>query len=415
MTDVRTRVDDVLRTVHVDAPDPRVAWSRGRRRRMFRTTAVAAAVLAVVGVGASLVTGRGVPDALPPAGSSDSVDQYPQRIDDPWLTRDIEDAPPVLAGTLMAGRTLYGVAEDGALYEIPQGDNTGDFRGFVSNDGSKVAYLQDKDSFVVRHLGTGEVVEYDGLGDNRGGTTEPYMTQGQTPGFWSPDDRHLIIWGWETESNGPVMTLVLDDEGGLRLIPQPGPPVGWADVGHPAFLAKVRGGVELVTTDLSGEVTQRVELEVPERIGRWLNQWTGSLSSDGSRVLVADDEGENRYLLDADTGRRIRAANFTTGDASCPASWRGDRPLVHASAPDIGSSLVDGMGSDPVVVVEPSLDDGCLTLVPMALAGDPAFAPLGTSSVWPTWHVGEIALTVLGLLAAARWWRRWRRRPTVRE
>lgn len=405
MTDVRTLLDETLEEVRLPVgPDPAAAWERGRRRRRARRVAIVAAVVGVVGLGAVVVR-PGLPDALPPADSAPSVDRHPVRIADPWRERDLSDAPAVLAGSLSAGGGgAYGVAESGELFAIPQDEEVwGGFDAFVSNDGTKIAYLAAPTSYVVRDLGTGGVVEYAGLGDNRATSTEPFMTAAQTPGFWSPDDRHLLLWGWPTQAEGSFV-LLLDEQGTIRPLrrPQDANPVGWADDSRLLWLTRTRGATRLLTTDLAGEVISRTDLPF-RRLE--VNQWTGSASPDGE-VLFVRTEAAGHYLSVA-TGKRLARVDLPDRTlASCAVSWQGERALGLRYASDGAAGSLGEVGADrATVVVEGSLDPYCLLLSPRALAGGPSRTPssllLGAGDSWVAWHLGELALGGLGLLVLA--------------
>lgn len=434
MSDLRERVDGLLDdvTTRIGA-DPTAAWHAGRRRRRTRAAGYVG-LAAVLVAGLAWVVARPTPEPVQPAGSGKRapVSSYPERIAKPYRTADVTDSDGPLAGFLESSGTngLYGVSESGALYHLPQGDTTGGFQAHVSNDGTKVAYLQDATTFVVVDLPTGEVVEYDGIGDNRSTSREPHMTQGQAPGFWSPDDRHLLIYGWPNP-DGPTRAgfLLLDTSGGYDELLRPpvagrrdfANPVGWADPDHILWLqtvhapgARVRLGparsLELVTTDLVGEVVDRVALDVPRSGLDELNQWSGTSSPSGRQVYLT--AGEASYMLDVDTGARTGTYS-AVGRSTCLPSWQGETVLEPSLGDDVSATLVDVTDrSRAVTVAESSLDVQCLQLVPRALDGGASWTPVaavfGTSSWWLGWHVTE-TLAVIGVLGALLVWRRRRR------
>jgi hypothetical protein len=264
------------------------------------------------------------------------------------------------------------------------------------------------------------------------------MTQGQVPGFFSPDGSRLAVNGWPSDDDVPFGSgwLLLDDQGGFVQIPRPaGPsavvgekglrwarPIGWADGDHLYWRASSAGGsgrpvFVLVTTTLDGEVTDAVPVPAVRHPGG-TSQWTASVSPGGQRVYLRS--GGDDLVVDPDTGEVLETLSVDP-PILCSPSWRGQQVLE--TDPGDGGAVAlqalrerrdGGTARTPVAVLEPGLGS-CLVLTPQALAGGPTSTLtswlFGTSTSWLSWHLAEMTAGLSGLAvlgAALVWWRRRR-------
>lgn len=406
MSELRERLDDLLdATPSYVVADAGAAWRAGALRRRRRQ--VGAGVLVVVLV---LLAGLGL-GALPRPGTVDpaehrggGVDGYPTRIADPWRISDLPDAPGPLAGILVNGfdeGDRFGVTPDGRLLRIPEGHSTGGFLPFLSDDGRHLAYLEDGSTFVVQDLVDGTRRQVEGLGDNRALSPEAYRTSGQTSGFWSPDGDRLLIWGTPSAAGKGGRFLLVDEDASFVVFPDlPGGggfPVGWLSSNRLAWLVddEERRTIELLVTDDRAREQSRVRLDVTGAEVDGLDQWTGSLSPDGSAVrLVLDGTS---IVFDTVSGARTWSGDLAS-PWNCATSWQDGEPLGAAA---------DGLGDRDgraVVATELTLGSVCLSMAADALAGEPhrglGGLVFGTRTGWLSWHWREAGLGVVGGLLA---------------
>jgi hypothetical protein len=422
---LKERLDDYsVEAVQQIAVTTDGAWRAGRRRRRTRRAALAgaaAACVAAVAVATLVLPGRVSTD---PA-SRPGVDDYPVRIADPWFTGDLEAGSGPLAGVLVTiADDRYAITEDGALLEIPYGDTTGDFLPTLSSDGTKLGYLRDAKTYVLQDLATDRVVEFDEIGDSRSDSTLPYQTTGQAPGFWSPSGEQLLIMAWRADpASSGFVALGLD--GTITEVRSPqrtssdgrvGNTVGWVDDEHVGWVQRARRdgarAVDLVVTDLAGRTVSRTPLDAGA--GIQLSQWSGSLSDDGTRLLLRTDDLVPPALVDTETGETLDEG-VASAMSLCGPSWRGDEPLVptYVANESGDDGQLTTLSGQRVAIADPSLDVLCIAMASHGLAGSPAGGLstwlFGTSEGWLSWHYLELlagGLVLIGVTAALWTWRR---------
>jgi hypothetical protein len=233
------------------------------------------------------------------------------------------------------------------------------------------------------------------------------MSHPQTPGFWSPDDTQVVVYGLTRDSETGIF-LLLTTSGGLTPLSVPGRPLGWLDDDRLAWLT--RDGRSFLVTDTEGRELQRVDL--PVRL-RGLDQWSGRLSPDGSRVAVL--QGERLSIYSMTTGERLREGT-SSAMPRIPVStpmWHGDEVWVWD-----GNGYVDTLS-------------GARTISVSSRWGSTAFAHWAADSIdgparsgpsvfdvryWPfLWWRKQALVAFVVVLIVGVWWFDRRDRITLRR
>jgi hypothetical protein len=429
MTDLREPLSDLVREVprHV-VPDDlhRTAWAAGRRRRWRRravTTAAAGAVLAILAP--VLTPATDWIRSVEPAGtrSGPSVGGFPQRIGHQWWVRDLPDQPGPLAGVMSRAldkgtddhhEIWLAVSETGRQWRIPTEQGGGATAPTISNTGRYLGYFlhRDEPPYVIHDLVTGERTELDQV-EPHGDPLGRYMVHAQTPAFWSPDDRHLLLLGITPQFR---THLILSPDGRAQRVRHDGKPIGWVDENHIAWLSGTGSDVRTVTatvtvTDLAGRDVRTVDLALPRRLEDTLSQWSASVSPDGRTVALREDSfpaGETIHQFSLEDGT-LTAKPVTVAHAAsiCPIGWAGSTPFL-ATYPEHASGRLAALVGAPVetmVVTDPRLDAGYLALAADAAAGKPRGWPWGTSThPWSWWWWRETLLAVALVAALGMLW-----------
>lgn len=421
--DLHGRLDDLASDapVHVvrDGLADR-AWAAGRRRRTRRRLVGAGAAVAVLGVlwltlTPVLDTARPVGPAA--AGSRTRVDGYPARIGWPWLLRGLPGAPGPIAGVAERDTahdwSWLAVSPGGRVWRVPSRIHGADTMPMLSPDGTRLGYLAaDAGPYVVQDLTTGRRTTFPEVGGALAVVRTRYLVGPQTPGFWSPDGRRLLLAGGSRGERGPFGALVLDAEGGVRLVPTDMTPVGWlsdTELGWLTWHGRGASGVAtsatLVVTDLAGRTIRTVPLDVDARMGLAPDQWTGSLAPDKRGLALVDQEtnfggdGRIRVFSTAD-GSQVGEFHPPSVTGVCPTSWQGSTPVVPTSRAT-GAALWSATRTPrPLTVSDPAAGIRCLVLADDALAGGAHRGLFGTATSWWTWHATDLALGLLGAAAA---------------
>lgn len=418
MTDLKQPLADLVEDVPryvVPGDLAASAWAAGRRRRRLRRTAVAGALLAVVGLATPVVPT--VSDHLPstPADtrSATVVDGYPQRVAKQWWVPELPDAPgPVAAVMRRAVRgsqgadTAVAVAQDGRQWRIPSGKYVGEY-ATLSSTGRYLGYfLEDRPPFVIHDLASGELLRFPRVKPHGPGV-DRWMVHMQTPAFWAPDDSRVLLMA----IGGRVGTyMLLGTDGSARNVRFDGWAAGWVDDGHIAWLPRSRPKgrpVTVVVTDLTGATVREIVLDLPRRFDRTsLSQWSASVSPDGTQVALADEESfswrVHRFSME-DGSRLAEAVYVPDANDTCPMSWAGGLPVAptytEGGAGQV-AVLLDGE-AETFVAAQPGLDVSCFALASSAAAGEPQ-GFFGTSTATWTWWWEETLLALVGGLGL--WW-----------
>jgi hypothetical protein len=433
VTDLRDPLSDLVREVprHV-VPDDlhRTAWAAGRRRRWRRRALTAAAAAAVLAVLAPVLTpATDLIRSIEPADTrgGPTIGGFPQRIGHQWWVRDLPGRPGPLAGVMSRSvgegtddhhEIWLAVSKTGRQWRIPTEQTGGEIAPTISRTGRYLGYFPHRDGppYVIHDLVTGETTELDQVEphDNPLGR---YMVHWQTPGFWSPDDRHLLLFGITPR---PGAHLVLSTDGSARQVRPDGVPAGWVDADHPAWLSSTERrdrtvDVTITVTDLEGRSVRTVDLALPRPLEGRLSQWSAVVSPDGRSVALLEeswpDETIHQFSL-TDGSPTAEPATVSDMAAICPLGWAGSTPLV-STYPEHTSGRLAALVHPPVetmVASDPGLGVTCLALASDAAAGEAHGWPLGTRSGLWTWWWREILLGV-ALAGALRWlWLRRRKR-----
>jgi hypothetical protein len=433
VTDLRNPLSDLVREVprHVVSEDLHgTAWAAGRRRRWRRralTTAAAAAVLAVLAPVLTPATDmiRSIEPAETRGGPT--IGGFPQRIGHQWWVQDLPDRTGPLAGVMArsAGEGTddhheiwLAISEAGRQWRIPTDHGGGEVAPTISNTGRYLGYFphEDEPPYVIHDLVTGERTELDQVEphDNPLGR---FMVHWQTPAFWSPDDRRLLLFGITPRAN---THLVLSPDGRAQRVQHEGNPIGWVDEDHIAWLSGTGSDFRTVTatitvTDLAGRDVRTVDLALPYRLDDHLSQWSAVVSPDGRSIVLADDSAPETIVHQfslQDGSPTAEPATVSDMADICRLGWAGSTPLV-PTYPEHTSGRVAALVHPPVetmVVSEPGLDATCLMLASNAAAGEPRGWPLGTWTGLLTWWWREVLLAVALAGAMGKLWVRRRNR-----
>jgi hypothetical protein len=413
---LRELFDDLVVQVPEAVAPPELAeraYAGSRRRRRARALRVVSVAASVVLLAALVLPTAVVPElrALSGRPGSKGVDGYPRRIDRQWIIRNLPDRPGPIAALLDTYHEerhawtepdgWYAVNERGHRWRIPDGGDRTDQYPNLSRDGRWLGRLSGNDGpYVLHDLVTGRRVEFPQIGSNRGDATPPLMVYSQSPGFWSPDSRRLLLSG-STRSGSTSSMLLLDAESGsLTAIARTGHLAGWSGNDRIIWLDSHGRGeapqrINLVETDTRGAPLRRAQLRPADPWSDSLSQWSGSVSADGRRVAVANDSRpESVRLFSVDTGLQL-GAELPVPDLVTPCSlaWAGN-DVVAPMHPYDGVFAAKRLGSvrdNPLVVVSPRVGAHCTIWASDAIGGSPRGGwLLRTSTAGWTW-----------------WWREW--------
>ncbi len=374
---------------------------RGRRWASLLSGLLVLAALALMvsalGVGAG---GRPWDDA------PESADGHPQRIERPYVVRDLPARPGPVAGLVSDGLSWFAVSGHGRLWRLDDVAEPLDVQPALSGDGRVLAYLRETsgggNEYVLRDLVSGELTAFPQLGNGDGGDLTFFVAP-QHPTSVSPDGKQVLVQGARLDGRNADALLVTED--GVREVFVKGVawPVGWSPDGRLAWLVtpthQPTQTPELLATDTSGKEIGRLPLEL--RRPATFHQWSAALSPDGTVLtLVPEDADGGRELLRLATQDGSVVDRHPAPEATgCAPSWRGDEPLV----PTVDHVLAD-LDGGPVVVADPSLEAACSIWATDALAGDRhgglTGAVFGTSTSWLSWRWREVGAGEQRLLAA---------------
>ncbi|MFN8193288.1 MAG: hypothetical protein U0R80_03300 [Nocardioidaceae bacterium] len=442
MSDLKERFDELLVGVpaHV-VPEglARSAVAEGvRRRRTGRVLAAgaAAAVLAVLAAVAGLLP-HGNPLGI--AGTTRHADGYPTRIDVPWVPRTMSDRSGPIAGLVeRAGGSVsddrsrwWAVSEDGSLRRVPVRDFMRE--PVLSPTGTKLAVFSgpkgasERGRMQLWDLVTGQRVTLEQIGSNASDLPDrpEYWLQEQVPGFWSPDERRVLLNAQRWEG-APIAGVLASWDGSVEPILLEGHnsawPVGWLDDERIGWLSEDDDGrrdtARFLVSDTSGALLSTDGLDVsPDPMARGtLDQWSGWLSPDGARLALRYERSSHSdpfiAVFDVATGRKLDRWWASTTDVFGSLMWQGDRVLSPAGA-DSGVGIVqDTNGTEPVIRADPRTGIGYSYWAADALAGEPhrgAIDRLTGNAGWaPLWWWREVLLGTTVL--AGLWWLARRRR-----
>lgn len=391
MNDLREPLDDLLADVPAYVvPDARAAWAAGARRRTRHRVAVVACVAVVMALAAGLVTW--LPTAVEPQpADGDGVGGYPARVLEPLVERELPLEPGPMAMVYRRngnGVSGWSVADArGRTWSVPQEDLIDDYPPALSPDGRLLGYLATPDTYVIHDLVTGEL---NGLSIDQADDA-PWFVAQQSPAFWSPDSRHLMV-----RVSGTADVAVFDPEFNLQQnVRSPGFPAGWVDDDTLAFVVDgtSREGTppaRLRLVGIDGELERTLPLDLPRRVATWLNQWSVSVSPDGTRLGAVAETGDLYELSTAD-GHVLRR-HRVFGSESCSPSWQGDVPVASRTG-----TLVTASG-EVVTDFDERLAAACAMAASGALAGERhvGLAQRWFGDGWLAFHARDVLTYALG-------------------
>jgi hypothetical protein len=414
-------------------PDARSAWSTGARRRRRRRVGALAAVVVVVALLAAALGSLPRLPSLQPAGQPDrGVDGYPTRLEHPFWSSDLPQAPGPLAGVVRrvdgTKRGWYAVSGTGHLWSLPLA--AADYPPALSPDGSRLAYLNPRSGqeLGILDLRTGAWTSTD-VGVATNANRLPWRLDRDAASSWSPDGRHLFVPVSAAPGNPQrsVDGLVVAATGGATGVraPREGSrvvPAGWVSETRLAWLAWRPGsgspvaGADLLVTDLRGRLLGSVRLDLDGYFDDF-GGWVASVSPNGRVLSIGGSYGRlgDDVLWFSTRDGTLHATIRAVPDAApaCPSSWGMDTQQVPTSRSQRDSALVSVNGG-VTILADPRLGVDCSVWATQALDGD-AHEGLGGQlfgerTDWLAWHWREVAAGagLAVLLVAMGWW--WRRR-----
>lgn len=358
----------------------------------------------VLGAVALLVSALGVGAGGWPWSEEDDVaDGYPQRIERPYVVRDLPAKPGPVAGLVSDGATWWAVSPHGRLWRVADLLDAS-IQPAITPDGRVISYVRTTDDgfgeLVIRNLVSGTLTAFPDVSSGRTDSDATYFVAEQQPTYLSPDGKRVLVRGGRFE-NGPEGDAMVVDAKGTRQLFVKGTawPAGWSPDGRIAWLV-TSPEPAIVATTASGEEVGRLGLTV--EADRELTQWSPLLSPDGTTLLLVDHEGAMTTTPLDDGSEAIDVG--TWDHTTCQPSWRDDDVLVTGG----GALRTPEPEGDAVVVADPSLAFDCSIWATDALAGDQHSGVtgdvLGTSTSWLSWRWREVGAGVLLLLAALGFW-----------
>lgn len=418
------------------------AWTDGRRRRRVRRLRGGAVALAAVGLLALLVPALSAP-TVPgfAARPASTVDGHPQRIGRQWFVRNLPARPGPVAALVQVftggGATWQAVRSDGHRWRLPEVAGRTDQYPSLSPDGRLLGYLESPDGpYVIRDLASGDRTAFPEIGDNRVLAPTRYHVNGQTPGHFAPDGRHLLLLGM----GGPLLLDV--GAGSVRQLDLPGVPAGFAGnselvqledprsaAGGDPVVAGADSEVRAVTADLSGRV--RFDVRLRGTAGATVTQWSGVAGTGGLLGFQApaapldQSVGSVQERPIGDPSDQVRRFFLASGlpvqggpvsvvvSSVCPLAWGSQGQLAVPVLSGDRPRVVDVHGSrSTVTVVAPPLGATCVLWAADALGGPGRGGGLFGTASWPAlfyWREVVVAVAaVTGSQAFVRWWRRRR-------
>lgn len=416
--ELRDLAEDVPRFMH---PDPAAAWANARRRRVRRAAAAVGVLVAVLVVATLGLRALSRPVAIDPAsGDHASGLELPRRINRPLAgVGDLPAHPGPIAGAVHRvdanGNDLgwLAVSPAGRLWRLPLGGaGTGGYPAAISPDGTRLGFLQrfpdGTTRYIVALLDHAGFRVFSGVGAAEPARTremEEYGIGSQSPAYFSPGGRWIVVSGTRFPAAGvDDRALLLDtDDASVTVLPGPegtsaANPAGWLDDDHLVWVDSTERAPIAVVTTLTGEVVRTVALHAPAGESADWVQWVGPVSTDPQMV----DIGSASYHLSGDNaGGRVDHPRVEGARAElCPGSDAGIDPFVAVQGG--GGVLVERTGGAPVVLADPGLGIDCSVWAIDALHG-PRHGSIssrlwGESTGWLSWHWVEVAL---GLAAAS--------------
>lgn len=434
--ELRSLTDGVPGFVHPDAGQAwRVAARRRQRRRVGAGLALVMALVVVL-AGVRSLDREAVPGpATGPADGSPTQHALtlPTRIERPYVLHNLPLRAGRLAGLVWSRDQWLAVSPTGHLWRLPLATRR-DYLPAISPDGSTVAFLQsftpkqnrllvwNTTTAILRffsQVGTGET-------DN-GKLADPatrFWIQSESPAYFSPDGKHLVVAGDSTHPGTRDRALLIDVSHGsdVTVIDSPAVtstafPAGWLDDSHLVWVGTTAQDPAAVVATLTGDVVRSVHLSMPKTQAAQGSQWVGPVSPDGRQVAFGPADGSVTpgsilaFPLDRDPSP-YAVARVSHGTMGCPLSWgTSAAPAIPQTSP----RLLSGSSS---VVADPRLHVDCAIWASDALTGARhqglAGALFGLNTAWWTWWWRELAIGLAVVVTGGfLLWTRRRRRSSA--
>jgi hypothetical protein len=401
------------------------AWAAGRRRRRMREVRMVAAVLLIVVLGALTLPLVRQADPVEPTDDDGfvSVHGYPERIGHQVWVGDLPSAPGPLAMLIerVAHHATYdqplgwdAVSESGQRWHLAELHSENDDWPALSPDGRYLAYLAGVHGpWEIRDLVTGHVIRFPTVGSALGRPTTRYQTEGQSPWYWSPDGKHVVITGFRRDHAGRGLVLGLD--GAVTLLHDTGLPAGWLDDQTMVWLAPSRSGggkratVQVRFVDLRGTVERSVTLA--RHLPPLLDQWAGAVSADGRQIAVTSSgnfaDQVARFSLQ--TGRQLGRVDLGEQlGSTCATAWAGSHPVLPVlDDDDVYPGIATPNGFRRLVAIEPRLGPECVVWAQDALDGTRHSMLFGLSMAGWTWWWREVAIGLILFISSVGFVSRW--------
>jgi hypothetical protein len=351
------------------------------------------------------------------------ADGYPQRIERPYVVRELPAKPGPLAGLLRDGSSWFAVSPSGRLWNLADDDDRFEVQPALSDDGRVLAYLRKSDNgvgeYVIRDLVSGELTAFPDVSSGSGDSDATFFVSGQQPAYVSPSGDAVLVRGGRLDERRNDDGLLIDSDGVHELfVKGVGWPAGWAPDGRlawlitPSFPIHTRTPDVLATTVTGKEVgRRRLTLSRPMSF----DQWTARLSPYGDFLsLVSPDSGHSTLVrVSLADGQEVGRDSVPELNI-CQPSWRGDQALL----PTDDDALAEPSGAG-VVVADPSLAVDCSIWATRALAGNEHHGVtgtvFGTSTSWLSWRWREVTAGLLLIFAAFAFWWAGRQRRSATE
>lgn len=354
-------------------------------------------IVSALGVGAG---------GLPWADENQVADGHPQRIEKPYVVRDLPGKPGPIAGLVREGLSWSAISPHGRVWKLADAFDDLQIQPALSDDGRVLAYLRETSDgageYVLRNLVTGSLTYIPEVTGGNGSSEATFFISGQQPTYLSPDGQQVLARGGRIDGRDND-GFVISKEGVRELFVEGEAwPAGFAPDGRLGWLVTPRSETsrtpELVATTDTGEEVGRLKLHLSEPMG--FDQWSPRLSPDGRFLSLAiEDSGRTVIaVVSLEDGREIERHTVPTFTI-CQPTWRGDEVLT----PGPDHALIDA-DRDAVVVADPSIEADCSIWATDAISGDEhrgfTGTVFGTSTSWWSWRWRQLGAGLLLIVAA---------------
>ena len=268
-------------------------------------------VLALALILSALGVGSG---GLPWDEGDEVADGHPQRIEKPYVVRDLPAKPGAVAGLVREGLSWFAVSPRGRVWKLADNFDEIQVQPALSDDGRVLAYLRetsdDLGEYVIRDLVTGVLTVIPDMGGGADNDDSTYYISGQQPTYLSPDGQQVLARGGRVDGRNNDGFLISADGVRELFVRGVGWPAGWAPDGRMAWLVTpqypwVERTPDLVATTATGREVGRLQLDLSQPMR--FDQWSARLSPDGRFLSLTSEDGGSRALatVSLENGREI--------------------------------------------------------------------------------------------------------------